>query len=163
MEHLVIYPDHAVTWKENQIAIEDGVKDGVTQLLLCISDEDFENGEFTDEEKQDVLDNLDAIKAELKSKGYAYHVYDDEDEDYDEDEGLINPKSPSPNTANSGKEIYLLYFGRETGSREDCSVFYETPEVWEGKADAKAREKALNAANTSNNEFWTHLVPVTVK
>ena len=169
MDHLEIFPD-AITWKENQI----GITEGPSEILMCTTNEDFENGEFTPEEKQNVLDNLPAIVNELEKLGYKLNWSDEEEadggedglEDDDEDEdgrGIVNPDSPSPNTPNSGKKIYLLYFGTETGNREDCSIFYEVPEVWEKKKDAVAREKALNAANKGKDEFYTHLVPVNVE
>ena len=88
---------------------------------------------------------------------------DESEEDEDEDYGFSYLKPKSPNTPNSGKEIYLLYLGIETGSREDCSIFYEVPEVWEDKANAKARQKALDTANKGNPDFYTYLVPVKIK
>ena len=178
MEHLKIFPD-SITWKENQIGIfeyyigPDTSNPQPFDISMCTTDEDFENGEFEPEEKQDVLNNLPGIVNELEGLGYKLTWGEEEtaeggedglDDEEDEDgRGIVNPDSPSPNTPNSGKQIYLLYFGTETGNREDCSIFYEVPEVWEKKKDAVAREKTLNAANKGKDEFYTHLVPVNIE
>ncbi len=69
-------------------------------------------------------------------------------------------------------QVFILYWGGEEGSREDCSIFYTNCEVW--KSRPKAVERAaeltrLNAAGLDNDDenavdnFYTHIVPATVK
>lgn len=87
-----------------------------------------------------------------------------EDEDYEEDEAN-NFAVPTPTPTNSplsGKRIWVLYFGEENGSREDCSIFYTDTEGFENEADALAREKQLQAVNSQNPTFYTQVNFITL-
>lgn len=73
------------------------------------------------------------------------------DEDF-EDEIVIPPL-----TNNSVLDVYTLYYGEETGGREDCSIFYTDLEVWASLKGVRDREKALIKANKHVDEFYTHV------
>lgn len=58
-----------VTWDGNQI----GIFEDPSTILLATTDEDFENGEFSSQEKRDVLNNLSTIEAALKTSFNVHH------------------------------------------------------------------------------------------
>lgn len=72
LEHLTFEGhgyDAAVLWKGNQIAIWDGDN----TMLLCVSHEDFDNGEIPEEERHEILDNLESIVAAIRETGYTVY------------------------------------------------------------------------------------------
>jgi hypothetical protein len=63
----------SVTWDDEQI----GFLEDPQTVLLCTTDEDFENNEQSLSFKQDVLANLDSIKVALTNAGYSLGVNHD--------------------------------------------------------------------------------------
>lgn len=61
-----------VMWGENQI----GFFEDKNEILLGISNEDFENGEFEEAEIREILFKKDLIIAYLKSCGYKLTIDD---------------------------------------------------------------------------------------
>lgn len=60
-------------------------------------------------------------------------------------------------------EIHLVYAGFEFGGREDCSIFYETPEAYLTEAEAIAREEELKAEfPKSPNNGYTYRISVEI-
>ncbi len=60
------FDGEAFTWDGNQVAYTEGSD----TVVLGMTDEDFENGEFTDEQAADVTANKDAILAAIRSLGF---------------------------------------------------------------------------------------------
>ncbi len=71
------------------------------------------------------------------------------------------------------REVFILYWGTETGSREDCSIFYTESEAFTTRARAEARAQGLKAANQAalddedeeedaDESFYTHIDTVEV-
>jgi hypothetical protein len=56
---------------------------------------------------------------------------------------------------------YLIYHGKESGEREDCSIFYTIPEVWLDKDAADRRYDELEAAVADDG--YLHRVAVPIK
>ncbi len=64
-------------------------------------------------------------------------------------------------------KIFILYFGGEYGSREDCSIFYAEPKAYKTMSEADAAAKQLKIDNDGliNDEdddaieegFYTHI------
>jgi hypothetical protein len=55
-------------------------------------------------------------------------------------------------------KAHLIYHGNEIGSREDCSIFYEVPEVFLDENMANARVTELEAGE----DDYVHRVIVDV-
>ncbi len=56
-------------------------------------------------------------------------------------------------------EIHLVYHGTESGTREDCSVFYEKPEAFLSLAGAELRHDELLASEID----WVHMISVNIE
>lgn len=41
------------------------------------------------------------------------------------------------------KTVYVLFYGKETGDREDGNIFYTPIEVWDSKSLAEQRREEL--------------------
>lgn len=58
-------------WRGNQIAFEDGPG----EMLMSITDEDFENGEIPPEEAAEVKANLWLIVMAIRTAGYSVRIH----------------------------------------------------------------------------------------
>ena len=65
------------------------------------------------------------------------------------------------------QKVYLIYHGKENGEREDCSIFYETPEVYLDKKVAEDRLKEIKklhkeAIKKGHRDLWTDFTELTL-
>lgn len=78
----------------------------------------------------------------------------------DDDERNIEPRPTG--TPMSGKTMFVLYYGTEDGSREDCSIFYTESELFEVEQDAKERQDELATLNKYVEGYYTELQSIDV-